>query len=42
MLFRGVSESRMVNDIGKGGGKKQGKSGDVLYGRPPRLFEIDF
>ena len=31
VLFSGVIELRMVEDIGKGGVKKPGKSGDVLY-----------
>ena len=31
---RGVNLLRMVKDMGEGGVKKQGKSGDVLYGRP--------
>ena len=39
---RGISELRTVKDMEKGGVKKQGKSGDVLYGRPPKLFEINF
>ena len=30
----GVTELRTVEDMGEGGVKKQGKSGDVLYGRP--------
>ena len=30
----GVSPLRTVEDMGEGGVKKQGKSGDVLYGRP--------
>ena len=41
VLFRGegVIELRTVEDMGEGGVKKLGKSGDVLYGRPlTRLF----
>ena len=30
----GVNELRTVKDMGEGGVKKPGKSGDVLYGRP--------
>ena len=30
-----VTELRTVKDMGEGGVKKPGKSGDILYGRPP-------
>ena len=40
ILYRGVIELRTVNDMGERGVKKQGKSGDVLYGRPSYKFTI--
>ena len=33
-FLEGVIELRTVEDMGEGGVKKLGKSGDVLYGRP--------
>ena len=36
ILFRG----EMVEDMGEGGVKKPGKSGDVLYGRPHILKSV--
>ena len=39
-LGGGVNQLRMIEDMGEGGVKKQGKSGDVLYGRPLRGHSI--
>ena len=30
----------MVEDMGEGGVKKPGKSGDILYGRHLRCFQV--
>ena len=38
ILFRGVTELRMIKDVEEGGVKKWGKSGDVLYGLLVLIF----
>ena len=37
----GIIELRTVEDMGAGGVKKPGKSGDVLYGWPLRFYLSD-
>ena len=37
-FFRGLIKLRTFEDMGEGGVNKPGKSGDVLYGRPPVLI----
>ena len=36
----GVIKLRMVEDMGEGGVKKSGKSGDGLYGQHSRFFQV--
>ena len=40
LLFRRVIKLRIVEDMGEGGVKNMGKSGDGLYGQHLRFFQV--